>query len=140
MVTENDVRTCMSAPKFEKLDEIHCGLDDGMNTITFNVSRIRGDIVTPVETTAQFLRCALDNIDSALTAIAADQVSGFEGLRIETTLRRTSAAMNNIDSAVRRGRFSPSDLSLLEEITHEVKRAQVKAFNLRVTALTNCLL
>ncbi len=140
MVTENDVRTCMRAPKFEKLDEINCGLDDGVNTIGMNVKRINEGTAPPLDTTVQFLRGALDNIDSALTAATADAVPGFQDIRIEETMRMTGEAAKELDTARARGGISGRGILLLERIAREMKFAQRVAFNERVKALTNCLL
>jgi hypothetical protein len=140
MVTENDVKTCMKSPAFEKLDEIHCGLDDGMNTIDANLKRMERGKGAPISRQVDFFKCALDNIDGALTEIAASRVPGFGSVDMEGTLRRTGAAMSKLQAAERRGNLTASDKELLGEIANEVEKAQKIAFDLRAKQLHNCLL
>ena len=140
MVNQRKVEVCMGEDVFEFLDEIHCGLEDGMQIIEQNIARIKGGTGPPIKRAADFFRCALDNIDSAMASINAFEPAGFDLAGAVDVLEETRPLMNMIDEAERRGHFNTDELRALSKLVVDIKPARVTAFEERARLLTKCLL
>ena len=140
MVNQRKVEVCMRGADFEVLDEIHCGLEDGIKTIDENIARIKLGTDPPIRTAAGFFRGALESIDSAMAAIVAFEPRRFSLPDAAGILKETRPIMRMRDEAERRGHFNNDELRTLGQLLIDVRPARATAFGERARQLTECLL
>ncbi len=139
MVTEPKLKQCLNDGSFKILDNVHCNLDAGADTLKAHVGALRSGKKKGVDRSIDFLQGAVDRIDSGLGLGNNAEVPGFGGHEAVALKETMDGVTKQLAVARKTGAVPPDVLRVLDNIAFRAKELDKKATILRSENLFTCL-